>query len=214
MEEVRNVHKRDIILTSIIILLPILLGIILWDRLPDRIATHFDADNVPNGWNSKVFTVFGIPCALLLMHILYFIILLNNSKKPNVSRKVSGLMMWIMPVISVVTNNIILLKAIGKDIDIGMIANLLCGILFIAVGNYLPKCRRNYLMGIRTPWTLANEDVWNKTHRLAGWCYLLIGICFLINAFYTFGIIILAVLVVCVILPCLYSFVLSNLGKQ
>ena len=110
MEEVRNVHKRDIILTSIIILLPILLGIILWDRLPDRIATHFDADNVPNGWNSKVFTVFGIPCALLLMHVLYLIILLNNSKKPNVSRKVSGLMIWIMPVISVVTNNIILLK--------------------------------------------------------------------------------------------------------
>ena len=67
MKELFVRHKKTLIISSILILLPIVFGVALWDRLPDPMPTHFDADGVPNDWSSKPFTVFGIPLFLLAM---------------------------------------------------------------------------------------------------------------------------------------------------
>lgn len=208
MEEKRKIYKHEIIITSILTLCPIILGLILWDQLPDRVATHFDINNVPNGWSSKGFAVFGIPSILFLLHIFCIAATRFDPKNKNVSRKLIAVIIWIVPVISIVVNGAILLYAIGRTVNMGMMANLLCGILFLAIGNYLPKCRQNYSIGVRTPWALNDEENWNKTNRFAGWCFLFVGVGFLLNSVFTLPAILFLVIPVCILLPVGYSFVL------
>ncbi|MGN1151259.1 MAG: SdpI family protein [Lachnospiraceae bacterium] len=208
MEEKRKIYKHEIIITSILTLCPIILGLILWDQLPDRVATHFDINNVPNGWSSKGFAVFGIPSVLFLLHIFCIVATKFDPKNRNVSRKLISVIIWIVPVISIVVNGAILLYAIGRTVNMGMIANLLCGILFLAIGNYLPKCRQNYSIGVRTPWALNDEENWNKTNRFAGWCFLFVGVGFLLNSVFTLPAILFLVIPVCILLPVGYSFIL------
>ena len=208
MEEKRKIYKHEIIITSILTLCPIILGLILWDQLPDRVATHFDINNVPTGWSSKGFAVFGIPSILFLLHIFCIAATRFDPKNKNVSRKLIAVIIWIVPVISIVVNGAILLYAIGRTVNMGMMANLLCGILFLAIGNYLPKCRQNYSIGVRTPWALNDEENWNKTNRFAGWCFLFVGVGFLLNSVFTLPAILFLVIPVCILLPVGYSFVL------
>lgn len=213
MEEKKKIYTHEIVITSVLTLCPILLGVLLWNQLPDTVATHFDTNNVPNGWSSKGFAVFGIPLILFLLHLFCISATIFDPKKRNLSRKLISVILWMIPVISIVVNGVILLYAIGKTIDVGLIANLLCGILFLAIGNYLPKCKQNYTVGVKTPWALEDERNWNKTNRFAGWCFLLIGVCFLINSILTQTAILLFVIPVCGLLPAGYSFWLYRKEK-
>lgn len=206
-------YKFEIIITSILTLCPILLGLILWNQMPDTIATHFNVNNEPDGWSSKAFAVFGIPLFLLVAHWVCIAATFCDPKNKNISRKLVLVILWIMPIVSIFTNGSVLLQAIGKAVDIGLVAKLLCGFMFLAIGNYLPKCKQNYTVGIKTPWALDNEENWNKTHRFAGWCYLIAGICFLINSVFTLGIVVIIIIVICAVLPCGYSFVLYKRAK-
>ena len=73
-------------------------------------------------------------------------------------------------------------------------------------GNYLPKCKRNYTLGIKLPWTLDNEDNWNKTHRFAGFVWVLGGILFTISAFFSFAYAMIGIVVLLMVLPPIYSY--------
>ena len=96
------------------------------------------------------------------------------------------------------------------DIDVAMITEVLVGIAFVVVGNYLPKCRQNYVLGIKLPWTLADEENWNRTHRLAGRIWVPCGILFITNAFLNIGGIwtIFILMFLLVIVPTAYSAIL------
>lgn len=76
-------YKKQLILSSIVTLLPILIGLFLWNRLPDTIATHFGSDNVANGWSSKPFVVFGLPLILLGIHLFCLFTTMNDPKKKH-----------------------------------------------------------------------------------------------------------------------------------
>ena len=92
-----------IIITTLVTLLPILLGIILWEKLPDSIATHWGADGQANGWSNKAFAVFGLPCILAVTHLFSVCITLNDPKRKNIHKKPLTLIFWIMPIVSLVT---------------------------------------------------------------------------------------------------------------
>ena len=89
---------------------------------------------------------------------------------------------------------------------------ILLGVVFIAIGNYLPKCKQNYTIGIKISWTLASEENWNKTHRLAGWVWVGGGIVMMLSGF--FGILWLTFLPVAimVLVPLVYSYILHKKG--
>lgn len=204
-------YKKTLTLTSVIILLPIVIGLIFWNRLPDTIATHFGSDNVANGWSSKPFVVFGMPAVMLLLHWVCAAATMNDPKKKNISDKMFRVILWIVPVISLLTLSMTYMNALGIAVNIGMVTNLLMGVVFIIIGNYLPKCKQNYTAGIRIPWTLHSEENWNRTHRLAGWLLLLGGILFLINAF-LLSEMMLIVIMALVFVPAVYSFFLFKKG--
>lgn len=206
-------YKGKIILTSIVTILPILIGLVLWNKLPDTIATHFGADNVPNGWSSKPFAVIGIPAILLVFHLFALGITINDPKKRNIGKMMLSVIFWIIPVVSLVVNTATLSYAMGSKIDIGMIANILVGLMFIIMGNYMSKNRQNYTVGIRIPWTLGSEENWDRTHRFASKLWVIGGIIFVINAFVQSILILVVIILMTMIAPMIYSFVLYKRGN-
>ena len=209
-------YKKTLILTSFMILIPMIVGLILWNKLPAEIATHFDYEGNPNGWSGKMMTVFGIPGIVFVVHWLCAYFTMHDPKSENINEKIFRIVLWICPIISIMCSGMVYVYALGGENYSSVIAPLLCGITFVIVGNYLPKTRRNYTVGIKIPWTLADDDNWNKTHRLAGKLWVICGLLMIIGVFipvkyfkYTF----VPTMLVMVFIPCIYSFVLYKNSK-
>lgn len=200
-------NKGTIILTTLITAAPVLLGLLLWSRLPDTIATHFDFAGTPNGWSGKPFAVFGLPAILVACQLLCTFGTMLDPRKKNIQKKMFRLVLWICPVISVLVCGCVYLYALGYGVDMGRICGLLVGMLFIIIGNYMPKFRQTYTMGVKTPWALADEENWNRTHRFGGRLWMAAGVVFLaltmlgaMNTVWT-----LVMILVVALLPVLYS---------
>ena len=209
-------NKKTLIIASIVTILPIFIGLLVWDRLPDVMATHFGMDNEANGWSSKVFAVFGLPLFLLAMEWIAAVVTSQDPRRQNISPKMFTLVLWIIPMVSVVCGAAIYTYNLGMKVDISFFAMLFTGLLFIVIGNYLPKARQNYTIGIKIPWTLADEENWNRTHRAAGHLWVAGGILMVLAALTGFSGIrwFFVILAVMTIVPCLYSYWIYARGKN
>jgi len=199
-----------LVLSSAVILLQMVIGAALWDRLPDPIATHFDFHNQPNGYSSKAFTVFGMPLVLLALHGVCIL----TSCSPNHmmkmgTRKMRGLMLLIVPAVSLLMTITCYGYALGERLHVTRMSLVFVGLVFAVTGNYLPKVRRNHTTGIKLPWTIADEENWNKTHRFAAPVWVICGLLIIVmgvigeSTWIAPGAILAAV-----ILPTVYSFAL------
>ena len=201
-------NKKTLIITSIVTILPVLIGIICWNRLPDVMATHFGFNNEANGFSSKAFAVFGLPLILLAVLWVGAFVTAHDPKRQNISPKMFSLMLWIAPVSSLVAAATIYPVNLGYELDIAFFSELLLGLMFIIIGNYLPKARQNYTIGIKIPWTLANEENWNRTHRLAGYLWMICGILMILISLTRFvpAEWLVGIFLIMVLVPCIYSF--------
>lgn len=201
-------HKKIIIITSILTLIPMIAGIIMWDKMPDQVATHWGFDNVANGWSSKAFAVYALPLMLFAIHIFTVFVTLNDPKKKNIGSKILSMIFWIIPVTSIITCLSIYGIALGLNINIGLIINLLVGALFIIIGIYLPSIKQNYTVGIKLPWTLNSEENWDKTSKFSGKLWVAGGVCILINTYFRSTLILLIIITVISVIPVIYSFLI------
>ncbi len=203
-------YKWTLLIASVIILLPVLLGIMLWDKLPDVIATHWGVNNEPNGFSSKTMAVFGIPLSMLAMQWFLVLMVELDIKKKNHGPQMLKLMLWTIPVMTVLVSAVTYSYALGFKLNVGFFALMFVGILFMVIGNYLPKCRQNWTMGVRTRWTLSDPENWNATHRFAGPMWMLGGFIVILGSFFsshTAAVIgIVAVFLVMAFVPVLYSY--------
>ncbi|MCM1365345.1 MAG: SdpI family protein [Faecalibacterium sp.] len=200
-------NKLKIIISSATILIPMLIGCILWPKLPDTIATHFGTDNAANDWSSKGFTVFAMPLILLALHLVCLIATNADPKNKNIGKKPLSMVFWIVPAISLVIFPMIYANALGSEVNVGFIMSLLIGIMLIVLGNVMPKAKQNYTFGLKLPWTLKDSENWNKTHRLSGWCYVIAGVIILATSFLNNVWIFLPTLILAVGIPIVYSYV-------
>ena len=199
-------QKTKLLITSMIILIPILVGLFLWNKLPDQMVTHWDASGVPNGWSSKLFTVVGLPAFLLLIHWVCIIATKMDPKAASHPLKMLSLVYWMCPAVSVFCMASVYGEALGYPVSVDRIGTIFVGLIFIIVGNYLPKCPHNYTIGIKIPWTLNSEENWNRTHRFAGPIWVIAGFLFIITSFIgsvVFGIIII---LAASFFPMIYSY--------
>lgn len=217
MKELFVRHKKTLIISSILILLPIIFGVAMWDQLPDPMPTHFDADGVPNDWSSKPFAVFGIPLFLVAMQWVCLLATGTDPKRRNINPKVLTLMLWLVPAVGLIAEGSIYAMSLGADINTTQFLYPFFALVFILVGNYLPKCRQSYTMGIKLPWTLADEDNWNKTHRMAGPLWMLCGLpvlaCFFLPRDIAI-VILFTALFTASLVPAIYSFLLAKKKGQ
>ena len=104
------------------------------------------------------------------------------------------------------------LIALGYGVRMEMMMPIFIGLIFTVIGNYMPKCKQNYTIGIKIPWTLNNEENWNKTHRFAGFLWVVCGIAIMLTGFLGNFWIFLPIALVMVIVPVIYSYVLHRKG--
>ncbi|MCM1183617.1 MAG: SdpI family protein [Roseburia sp.] len=206
-----KVSKTTVVISSMVALLPMLAGILLWQRLPDTVATHFGANNQANGWSSKGFAVFGIPLFCLAAHLVCVLAVANDPRRANISGRLFGMITWICPLCSLLCGASVYTYALrgGFSFDVGMGAQLFVGLLLVIWGNYLPKCHKNYTVGVKLPWTLHDEENWNRTHRFAGHLWMGCGMLIMLHAFWNVGGIwtVIAVIAGAAVLPVIFSFV-------
>ena len=203
---------KTLIICSIITILPIFIGLILWNQLPEQMPTHWNAAGEVDGWSSKPFALFGLPLIMLGAQWLCVLGTLADPKKANHPDKVLHLVFWIIPVLSVVLNAVTIAAALGKEVRIEVFAPILVGLILTIVGNYMPKCKQNYTIGIKIPWTLNSEENWNRTHRFAGWLWTFSGVGIMATGFFGGVLIFLPIVFLMVFAPIVYSFLLYRKG--
>lgn len=205
-------NKGTLIITSIVLLIPIFIGLILWNQLPEQIPTHWNANGEVDGWSSKAFAVFGLPLLMLAFQWLCTLGTGADPKKANHPEKVVQLVLWIIPVITIFLFTVTYMVALGQEVRMEVIMPVLVGLLLTVVGNYMPKCKQNYTIGIKIPWTLNSEENWNKTHRFAGWIWTFGGLAIVLTGFVGGVWLFLPVVLVMVLAPMIYSYVLHRKG--
>ena len=205
-------NLKVLLISSVAILLPIVAGLILWNQLPEQIPSHWNAVGEVDGWFNKPCAVFGMPLILLAFQWLCVLGTSADPKKSHHPEKMLHLVFWIIPVLSAVMHIVSYATALGKDVPMEMVMPVLFGLIFAIVGNYLPKCKQNYTIGIKIPWTLDNEENWNKTHRFAGRLWVVCGFAIMLTGFLGGFWVFLPVVLLMVIAPCVYSYVLHRKG--
>lgn len=210
-------NKWKIIITSVVILLPILAGLILWNRLPDTVPTHWGASGEVDGYSSKLFAVLGIPLFMFVIHWICIFVSLLDPKHRNIEGKPLGVVLWICPLMSLLCGFLILSSALGYDFSVEIIMPIIMGILLIVIGNYLPKCKHNYTIGIKLPWTLNDEENWNHTHRFAGPVWVIGGIALMALSLVPSNIVfilLMIVVILMILIPTIYSYVYYRRHKK
>ncbi|MBT3323214.1 MAG: DUF1648 domain-containing protein [Anaerolineae bacterium] len=193
-------HKKDykniLIFSVVVFLFTIALTIWAWGKIPTdaQIPIHWNIKGEVDKYANKFFGLLNGPLSVFLLTLLLTFIprieprIENLQQSQKAYQAVWGAILVFIASLHIVTT----LAALGYEENISMMMAFLLGTLFIAIGNYLGKIRSNFMFGIRTPWTLHSEVSWNKTHRLGGWLFMLIGLLvflsgFLYNAELTFG---------------------------
>ena len=176
-------NKLKVVISSIVTLLPILFGIIMWKDLPDVMTTHWGADGNADGFGPKALVVLGLPSIFLVLHLVCLLFTLFDKKQNEQNPKALGIIFWIIPVTSLFVNGIMYRTAFSKEFDFAFLIPTLVGVMFILIGNYLPKVKQNRTLGIKIFWTLNNEENWNKTHRLSGKVWVVLGLVMLFSNF-------------------------------
>lgn len=210
----KRVRLTKVDLLSIgLCLLAILPGLMVYDRLPEEIATHFGIDGNPNGYSSRLFAVIGLPLVVTLIQTVYCITtnLFRKNKDMNRAEKV---IRFLFPTMLYALQIFLLMYAMGKATDIMTFIGVIETVMFLMLGNYLPKVRRTTFFGIRTPHTLTNEEVWDRTHRFAGVLYVIAGIsCMILTVTGMHLVPLLVLLVITIGIPYIYSEILYRRVK-
>ena len=201
---------REILISSFAVLLPVLAGLIIWDKLPETMTTHFGVGGEADGYASKLFAVVGVPLILLGLHLFCLFITSLDPKAKNQNKKIAYLVLWLVPIISIATMTMLYTYNVGIATSPEVYTLVFVGALFLILGNWLPKTRQNYAVGIKVPWTLDNELNWEKTHRLAGYLWMIGGIIMIIMGITTKAseIVVIVSIFIVVVIPILYSYYL------
>ncbi len=188
-------------------------GIWALPRLPGRVPVHWnlagEADRYGPAWENALL----MPAIALVLWALFLVLPLADPLRKNYGRFPGTLKLfrWLVPLMVVAFHLVVALGALGLPIDSGRGTGAVLAVFFVVLGNSMGKIRHNWFIGIRTPWTLASEEVWNRTHRLAGPLWVAGGLVQLAGAFVpgTAGqVLFVAPLAVMVLVPVGYSFVL------
>ena len=205
-------HWKLLLLTSILILLPMVAGVILWNQLPEQLPYHWNAAGEVDGWSSKLGAVFGMPLFLVALQWACVAATFADPKKANHSGKIRNLVFWIVPVLSIVMHTLVYAAALGREVRIEVVMPIFMGLLFVIIGNYMPKCKQNYTIGIKLPWTLHSEENWNRTHRVAGRTWVVCGLLMILTGFFFRVEILIAISLLMVLVPVVYSYLLYRKG--
>lgn len=190
-------------------------GFSVWayPQLPGEIATHWGVDGQPNGWSSSLLAAVLVPSiAAALMVVLLVVPRIDPRRE---SWELHGPTYWMMANLTLcfllLSHVLVLGVGLGWKLPIGRLVPVAVGALFVVLGNVMPRMRPNWFMGIRTPWTLSSDEVWRRTHRIGGACFVVAGLLVALCGFVGGGLIpyvIVGAVAVSIVVPVGYSWLL------
>ena len=202
-------NKKLLVITSLLTLLPIPVGLLLWNHFPETMAIHFGITGQADGFASIPFAVFVPPLCLLVGHWICCLATALDKGNKNRNQKMQAIVLWIIPVLSNLSCCGIYALALGWEFSPIAWTMIPMGLFFAIIGNYMPKTRTNSTIGIKIYWTYTSEENWNATHRFAGKIWVIGGIiiafCALLPYLWAVGVMFAAIAVL-VVLPMVYSW--------
>ena len=135
----KKINWNFIIFTCLLCLMPICLGLYFYEDLPETMAIHFNINNEADNWASKNFTLFGLPIIMVALQIFCCIVSDVAKSKTGNSPKIIKIMKWFVPIVTILIYSLTILIGLGKTVDIGKIICIFLGLMFIVMGNYMPK---------------------------------------------------------------------------
>jgi len=179
--------RKMIVTVLVLILVTTLAGVLHWNGLPDPMASHWGINDQVNGTMPKFWGVFLMPLISLGLFLLFLLIPAIDPLKENIAkfRDAFNLFIAFMVLFLVYVQGLTLAWNLGFT-HFKMSTSLMpaLGLLFVLVGYMIRKAKRNFFIGIRTPWTLSNEKVWDETHRVGSWLFMGSGVLAILGSFF------------------------------
>lgn len=173
--------KKELI-PQAVLLACVMASFYFYQHFPAVVVTHWNFRGQPDGYSSKAFTAFFFPALLIAMYALFLILPKLDPKRDRYEEFAKAynifrhMIVGLLALIYLATS----FYNLGYDLNIGVITATAVGLLMIVLGNYMSKIKKNWFIGIRTPWTMSSENVWNKTHRLGSLLFIVFGIIMMI----------------------------------
>lgn len=177
--------KKDVIII-LLILLMFIIGFASYPFLPEKIPMHWNFKGEIDRYGSKFEGVWAIPLLTLFLYLGLLFVPYLDPKKENYIKfeKVYQIIKYSLVIVFSILYYSVIIVGLGGPKDlIPKIVPITIGILFIILGNYMPRIKPNWFVGIRTPWTLSNEEVWRKTHKVGGYLFVISGIVIILAGF-------------------------------
>lgn len=198
---------------GLIIIAAFVISFIAIPYLPDQIATHWGPSGEADDYTSKWFGAFFGPLMLIFVGILLAAAPKIDPRKQNYPKFAGSYHVIINATVTLlfIVHLLILANGLGYAVKMDVAIPILIGLLFIVIGNYMPRVRPSYMVGFRTPWTLADDRVWTKTHRTGGLLFVIGGLIILLTAFMPVSLRITAFIIVVLfitVIPLVQSYLL------
>ena len=188
------------------------ISILVYPSLPDVIPMHWNIRGEVDNYMPKSSAIWFVPTMTMILWVLFqFLPLLDPKKdKYKLFQKEWDIIQATIIGFIAYLHGVVFYIALHPSVVIFPWIFIGLGALFVLMGNYLSKIRQNYFIGIKLPWTLADEDNWNKTHRFASWCFVIVGIITLVEAYVIWyaPVVIFGGIMLASLLPTIYSFLL------
>ena len=214
----KRIQNNPIMLIILIVVCAV--AVYAYVKLPadGQYPVHWSFSGQPDRYGSKVEAVSMGPVVSVLIYVLAVVLPGIDPKRRNYERFKNEyilLMQVIMGFLAAVYI-ISIMAAFGRQVNITLWVNAMLGVLFMVLGNYMSRIKQSWFVGIKTPWTLSSEKVWDKTHRFGGRMFVILGLIFVINAFVGFitnVAVFLVLLFGLALSPIVYSYILYRRMK-
>ena len=179
----KKIDWKMLSLTSAVCLLPVLFGVVFYEKMPERMPVHFNINNEVDSYASKNFALFGIPILMTILQIFCCLISDWNGNLGKKKPKFISVVKWIVPILSVVISVIMIEIPLGSNVDVRRSIVFILGILYVIMGNYMPKMSYEQMKGKIHPMP-KNEKMYRKTIRMTGYTFVIFGFILLGSIFF------------------------------
>ncbi len=200
-------NKWKIVISLIVIAMTSIVGLILWDKLPAQLPVHFNLQNEPDNFMPKAGAIFGIPAFLMAIQLLCLLDSYIQMKKNGKIRDYLPYIIWLVPAIAILVMGCIIMFSLDIKFNLMLFVTIFLGVLFVILGNVMPKVTQNMIFGIRIYWTLKNEDNWFHTLRVGGFVFVIGGLLMIFTSLLENICITTALLIAIAIIPIAYSWI-------
>ncbi|NOK32420.1 SdpI family protein [Corallococcus exercitus] len=187
------------------------MAIVFYGRLPESIPTHWNAEGVVDGHTPKPWGPFVLPLVMAAVYLVLVAVPRISPKGFSVARfqgVFEGIQATLVAFLFLL-NALVLLAGLGVPVPVARVVPAATGLVLVVLGNYMGKFTKNFFCGIRTPWTLASDEVWLRTHRLGGRLFVLAGVIVLVSGLLGGGPVpVLVAVTVAAMTPVVYSYFL------